>query len=89
MGYIANSAFTAGGVKYRPGANVPELDNISELVNIGYVVDDGIPVVDSEVPSEEIETTDEESKQLAEEIETTTKKPRKRRESDIQGTNQG
>ena len=77
MAYIANSVFSAGGVKYRPGENVPELDNISELVNIGYVVDDGIPVVESEVPSEEIETTDEESKQLAEEIETTTKKPKK------------
>ena len=54
MAYIANSVFSAGGVKYRPGENVPELDNISELMNIGYVVDDGIPVVESEVPSEEI-----------------------------------
>lgn len=36
--YIANSLIEYGGSRYRPGDIVPRLDNIKELIELGYVI---------------------------------------------------
>ena len=41
MGYTANSAFTAGGVKYRPGDNVPEIENARKFLELGFIISGG------------------------------------------------
>ena len=50
MGYIANSAFTAGGVKYRPGDNVPEIENAQKFLEIGFNISDAIIEAESDAP---------------------------------------
>ena len=36
--YIANSLIEYGDSRYRPGDIVPRLDNIKELIELGYVI---------------------------------------------------
>ncbi len=53
MGYIANSVFSAGGVKYRPGENVPAIENAQKFLELGFIISDGIIEAESEAPKSE------------------------------------
>ena len=58
MAYIANSVFSAGGAKYRPGDNVPEIENAQKFLELGFIISDGIIEAESEAPKSE-ETEEE------------------------------